>query len=54
MYVGIRIHLYIKMVAVFCPRPNPTIASYNASVVNIYIAESSLVRFENKKYFLQI
>jgi hypothetical protein len=27
---------------------NPTIASYNASVVNFYNATGSLVRFENK------
>jgi hypothetical protein len=30
---------------------NPTIASYNASAVNINDATSSLVRFENKKIF---
>jgi hypothetical protein len=29
-----------------CPGPNPTIVSYNAT--------SSLVRFDNKKYFLRI
>jgi hypothetical protein len=29
---------------------NPTIASYNASVVNFYNATGSLARFENKKY----
>jgi hypothetical protein len=34
--------------------PNPTIASYNASVVNFYNATDSLVCFENKKYFLLI
>jgi hypothetical protein len=34
--------------------PNPTTASYNASVVKIYKATSSLVRFENNNtYFLQ-
>jgi hypothetical protein len=27
---------------------NPTIASYNASVVNFYYATGSLARFENK------
>jgi hypothetical protein len=32
----------------FCPVPNPTTASYNASVVKIYNAKSSLVRFESK------
>jgi hypothetical protein len=30
---------------------NPTIASYNASVVKTYNAMSSLVRFENKNDF---
>jgi hypothetical protein len=30
------------------PRANPTIASYNASVVNLYNATGSLARFENK------
>jgi hypothetical protein len=30
---------------------NPTIASYNASVVNFYNATSSLVRFKNKTVF---
>jgi hypothetical protein len=30
---------------------NPTIASYNASVVNFYNAAGSLARFENKKIF---
>jgi hypothetical protein len=29
-------------------RANPTIVSYNASAVKIYIATRSLVRFENK------
>jgi hypothetical protein len=33
------------------PGPNPTIVSYNASVVKIYNATSSLVRFENKNIF---
>jgi hypothetical protein len=31
--------------------PNPTIASYNASVVKIYNATSRSVRFENKNIF---
>jgi hypothetical protein len=31
------------------PGPNPTIASYNSSVVNFYSATGSLARFENKK-----
>jgi hypothetical protein len=31
---------------------NPTIVIYNASVVNFYNASGSLVRFENKKYFI--
>jgi hypothetical protein len=30
---------------------NPTIASYNATVVNFYNATGSLVRFENKNIF---
>jgi hypothetical protein len=30
------------------PGANPTIASYNASVVNFYYATGSLARFENK------
>jgi hypothetical protein len=33
------------------PGPNPTIASYNASVVNFYNATGSLVCFENKNIF---
>jgi uncharacterized protein YdhG (YjbR/CyaY superfamily) len=33
------------------PGANSTIASYNASVVKIYNATSSLVRFENKSIF---
>jgi hypothetical protein len=33
------------------PGANPTIASYNASVVNFYNATGSLVRFENKNIF---
>jgi hypothetical protein len=32
----------------FRPGANPTIASYNAGVVNFYIAIGSLARFENK------
>jgi hypothetical protein len=31
-----------------CPGANPTIASYNASVVNFCNATGSLARFENK------
>jgi hypothetical protein len=31
---------------------NPTIASYNASVVNFFNATGSLARFENKKNFI--
>jgi hypothetical protein len=31
---------------------NPTIARYNASVVNFYNATDSLARFENKKYYI--
>jgi hypothetical protein len=38
-----RIHIW--------PGANPTIASYNASVVNFYNATRSLERFENKKIF---
>jgi hypothetical protein len=37
--------------ASFHPGPNPTIASYSASVVKIYNSTSSLVRFENKNIF---
>jgi hypothetical protein len=35
------------------PGANPTIVSYNASAVKIYDATSSLVRFGNKKYYLE-
>jgi hypothetical protein len=31
--------------------PNPTIKSYNASVIKIYNAKSGLERFENKNIF---
>jgi hypothetical protein len=34
------------------PGANPTTSSYNASVVKIYNATSSLVRFQNQNYFL--
>jgi hypothetical protein len=34
------------------PGANPTITSYNASVVNFYNATGSLARFENKKFYL--
>jgi hypothetical protein len=37
-----------KFVAQLRPGANPTIVSYNASVVNFYNATGSLVRFENK------
>jgi hypothetical protein len=33
------------------PGDNPTIASYNASVVNFYNAKGSLVCFKNKHIF---
>jgi hypothetical protein len=33
---------------------NPTIASYNASVVKFYNATNSVARFKNKKYFSPI
>jgi hypothetical protein len=33
------------------PGANPTIASYNASVVNFYNATGSLARFENTNIF---
>jgi hypothetical protein len=39
----------------FCavvPEPNPTIASFKASVVKIYNTSGSLVRFGNINYFL--
>jgi hypothetical protein len=35
----------------FFSGPNPTIASYNASVVNFYNATGSIVRFINKNIF---
>jgi hypothetical protein len=35
------------------PGVNPTIAKYNASVLNFYNATTQrLARFENKKYFI--
>jgi hypothetical protein len=41
-----------KIVAIILtPRPNPKIVSFNASVVKIYNATSSLVRFQNKTIF---
>jgi hypothetical protein len=43
---------YMRQKGQFWPGPNPTIASYNASVVNFYYATGSLARFENKKYFI--
>jgi hypothetical protein len=45
-------HLPIHQVPHFLPGANPTIASYNASVVNFYNTTGSLARFENKKYYL--
>jgi hypothetical protein len=36
------------------PGANPTIASYNVSVVNFYNATDSLARFENKIFFLYL
>jgi hypothetical protein len=33
------------------PGPNPMASIYNASLVKIYSATSSLVRFENKNIF---
>jgi hypothetical protein len=33
------------------PGANPTTVNYNASAVKIYIATSSLERFENKNIF---
>jgi hypothetical protein len=33
---------------------NPTTVSYNASVVKIYNATNSLVRFENKNIFIYL
>jgi hypothetical protein len=43
---------YWSVLRDFFTRANPTIASYNASVVNFYNATGSLTRFENKKYIL--
>jgi hypothetical protein len=37
-----------KFLKTLHPGANPTIASYNASVVNFYNAKGSLARFENK------
>jgi hypothetical protein len=37
-----------KIYAQLVPGANPTIASYNASVVNFYNATGSLARFGNK------
>jgi hypothetical protein len=42
-----RVHGFLMLRTVW-PGPNPTIASYNASVVNFYNATGSLVCFENK------
>jgi hypothetical protein len=39
---------------IITPGANPTIASYNASVVNFYNATGSLARFENKRYYLPL
>jgi hypothetical protein len=39
-------------VIIFYPGANPTTAIYSASAVKIYNAKSSLVRFENKQYFI--
>jgi hypothetical protein len=36
------------------PGANPTIASYNASVVKIYSAVNSMARFQIKNYFSPI
>jgi hypothetical protein len=35
----------------FVPRPNPTIVSYNATLVKIYNTTGSLARFEKKILF---
>jgi hypothetical protein len=48
--VHVQRHLLFSSAAY--PVANPTIASYNASVVNFYNATGSLARFENKKYFI--
>jgi hypothetical protein len=41
------------MIAVFLPRSNPSmIVSYSTSVVKIYNAANSLLRFEHKNIFL--
>jgi hypothetical protein len=37
-----------------CSGANPTIASYNASVVKIYSAVNSMARFQIKNYFSPI
>jgi hypothetical protein len=41
-------YCYIKYRCEMMPGANPTIASYNTSVVNFYNATGSLARFENK------
>jgi hypothetical protein len=36
------------------PGTNPTIVSYNASVVKIYNATNSIARFQNENHFFQV
>jgi hypothetical protein len=43
-----------QSIRAFNPGANPTIASYNATVVNFYNAASSLVRFKTKNIFFSI
>jgi hypothetical protein len=40
--------IFYTTYALGTPGANPTIASYNGSVVNFYNATASLARFENK------
>jgi hypothetical protein len=42
----------INIFELFQAGANPTIAGYNASIVNFYNATGSLARFENKKNIL--
>jgi hypothetical protein len=44
----------LSLAKVLTSGANPTIASYNASAVNIYNATCCLVRFENKNIVLHI
>jgi hypothetical protein len=54
-YYTTYVHMYISYYHVYeyeKPGADPTIASYNAGVVKIYSAASSLLRFGSKNIFL--